>query len=302
MVHLRISPTKTFYTHLSYTETLSRPQLDQMNPTSYTNSGFAPFQYIARSPYLEVEKWKNYDAQLTYHGSKIALLSVTGFYKTVNNQIWERSYTRIKGDPIIEPFPDAALVNVRRTENHTNEITLKGAEFELQTSFGYLDNWFKYFTVNLNYTYTESSTVYPISNLKQISIPDPNGGRPQVSTVRIDSTVAGPMTNQPKHIANASLGFNKKGLNVWASFQYNGGIITEVNNQFTDLYKRKLEFYRFDLQVSQKLYGVFKGFQIIGNFANLNDIIETSSYVNDPRALSRENYGWTMDLGIRYTL
>tara|TARA_R110001592_G_scaffold363111_1_gene680556 strand:+ start:37574 stop:40549 length:2976 start_codon:yes stop_codon:yes gene_type:complete len=301
MIHLRISPKKWFYTHLAYTETLSRPLFSQISPSSWTNTGFAPFAYTSQSPNLEVEQWKNFDGQLTFHDRKLGLLSISGFYKTVNNQIWNRSYTRIQGDPLIEPFPDASQVNVSRPENHPNEITLKGFELDLQASFGYLSNFLKYFTVSANYTYTESKTFFPISRIEDIVVEDPNGGRPTVETIRTDDLISGPMPLQPKHIMNTSLGFNRKGLNAWLSFQFNGGILESIHPQFTELDILKDEFYRWDLQISQKLFGKFKGFQIIGNFANLNDIIETKSFRGEQRLLSAENYGWTADLGFRYT-
>ena len=301
MVHLRISPSTTFYTHLAYTQTLSRPQLDQINPNSWFNTGFPPFTYISNEPDLKVEEWENYDVQFAYHTRKLSLLSVSGFYKKVNNQIWTRSFQRIKGDPLIDPFPDSAVVNVSRPENHPNEIILKGFEVDLQTSFGYLSNFLKYFTTSLNYTYTDSKTFFPISRLETTITPNPNGGRPIVKIVRIDSLVSGPMLFQPKHIVNASLGFNKKGLNVWLSYQFSGGVFESIHPQFNTLDLQKNEFSRWDLQVSQKLFGPFKGFQIIGNFANLNDSVELKKYRGDPRPLYMEKYGWTMDLGMRYS-
>lgn len=301
MVHLRISPKKWFYTHLAYTETLSRPLFDQISPSSWTNTGFPPFAFTSQSPNLEVEQWKNFDVQLTFHDRKLGLLSISGFYKKVNNQIWNRTFTRIQGDPLIDPFPDASQVNVSRPENHPNEIKLKGFEVDLQASFGYLSNILKYFTVSANYTYTESKTFFPISKIEDIVVEDPNGGRPSVETIRIDSLISGPMLLQPKHIINTSIGFNRNGLNAWLSFQFNGGILESTHPQFKELDVLKKEFYRWDLQVSQKLFGKFNGFQIIGNFANLNDIIETKSFRGEQRPLSLENYGWTADLGLRYS-
>ena len=109
------------------------------------------------------------------------------------------------------------------------------------------------------------------------------------------------MLFQPKHIVNASLGFNKKGLNVWLSYQFSGGVFESIHPQFNTLDLQKNEFSRWDLQVSQKLFGPFKGFQIIGNFANLNDSVELKKYRGDPRPLYMEKYGWTMDLGMRYS-
>jgi hypothetical protein len=245
---------------------------------------------------LKAERWENYDLQFTVHGEKIGLLSVGGFYKSVEDKIWQRSYKRIKGDPVIEPFPDASLVNVSKPENHKYPIYVKGIEFESQTSFWYLPKPFSYFTLTANYTYTESETQYPLSKI--VNVIPPQGGRP-VPT-RIDSTATGPMLFQPKHIINTSLGFNRNGLNVWFSFQYNGEIFTGKNYQLEELDPLKEKFYRYDLQVTQKLRGKLKGFEIVGNFANLSDFMEVSRLRGDPRPTYLENYGWTADLGIRY--
>jgi len=296
MAHLRVTPFKSFYTHFAYTQTLSRPDFNSISPNTWVNTGFAPFSYITNDPLLKAEKWENYDLQFTVHGEKIGLLSVGGFYKSVDDKIWQRSYKRIKGDPVIEPFPDAALVNVSKPENHKYPIYVKGIEFETQTSFWYLPKPFSYFTLTANYTYTESETQYPLSKI--LNVIPPQGGRP-VPT-RIDSTATGPMLFQPKHIVNTSLGFNRNGLNVWFSFQYNGEIFAGKNYQLEELDPLKEKFYRYDLQVSQKLKGKLKGFEILGNFANLSDFMEVSRLRGDTRPTYLENYGWTADLGIRY--
>ncbi len=296
MVHLRVTPLKSFYAHLAYTQTLSRPHFNDISPNTWINTGFQPFAYSTQNPALKAEQWENYDAQLTLHGDKVGLISVTGFYKTVQDKIWTRNFKRIKGDPIIEPFPDASVVDVTRPENHQEKIYVKGVEFEVQTSFWYLPKPFSFFTATANYTFTQSETKYPLSWIKNI-IP-PQGGRP-VPT-RIDSIATGPMLFQPKHIINASLGFNREGLNVWLSFQYNGEIFTGKNYQLEELDPLKEKFYRWDIQVSQKLKGKLKGFEIVGNFANLTDFMEKSRLRGDERPTYLENYGWTAELGVRY--
>ena len=296
MLHLRIKPIKGFYTHLAYTQSISRPDFNSISPNIFINTGFAPFTYTSTNPALKAESWENYDAQLTWHGNKIGLISLSGFYKTVEDKIWYRSYKRLKGDPIIEPFPDASLVNVSTWENHQYPIYVRGLEFEVQTSFWYLPKPFNYFTAYANYTYTESETQYPQSNV--VNIVPPGGGRP-VAT-RIDTTVTGPMLYQPKHIANASLGFNRKGLNIWLSFQYNGLIYTSKNFQLDELDALKENFYRVDLQITQKLTKKLKGLELMANFANLSDYTEVSRLRGDPRPTYLENYGWTLDLGARY--
>ena len=263
----------------------------------YINPGKVPFTHVSQNPDLKAERWTNYDAQVTWHGSKIGLLSVSGFYKNVEDKIWRRNYKRIAGDPIVYPFGERDVVDVTIWENHRYDIFLQGIEFEWQTSFWYLPRPLSYFTLNLNYTYTHSETQYPITTLKQV-VP-PEGGRPV--TVRIDSTTTGPMLFQPKHIANVSLGFNYKGLNTWLSFQYNGEIFTQKNYYLEQLDRLKEHFYRVDLQLTYDIPLKIPGhLQVIGNFANLSNFTEVSRLRGDPRYTLQEAYGWTVDLGARY--
>ena len=296
MMHLRIKPTDWFYSHIAYTQTLNRPDYNAISPNTWIYTGFPPFQFISSRPNIRAEHWTNYDVQFTFHGPKIGLFSVSGFYKTVQDKIWNRSYTRLKGDQIIDPFPDAALVKVTQPENHQYPIYLKGVEVELQTSFWYLPKPFSYFTFSTNYTYTDSQTQNPYSYIKNI-IPA-GGGRP-VAT-RVDSTTTSVMLFQPKHILNVSLGYNRKGLNVWLSYQYNGLIYTSQDQRLKERDALKEFYNRWDLQISQKLKGKLKGLEILANIANLSNFTETARLQGDPRPTYMEKYGWTADLGIRY--
>jgi TonB-dependent receptor len=298
MIHLRIKPTKSFFVHFAYTQTLSRPDFNAISPNYYVNTGWVPFSYQGGNPQLKAELWSNYDVQLAYHDNKVGLLSVTGFHKEVKDKIWNRSYKRIKGDPILPPFADNSQVNVTVWENHPYVAYVTGAEFEWQTSFSYLPKPFSFLTFSANYTYTKSETTYPFT--KTYNKVPAGGGRPVLT--RLDSTVKGPMLYQPKHIANISLGFNKKGFNAWLSFQYNGEIYTYKNyNGAPRLDNIKNYFYRYDLQVTQKFaIKKVKGFEVLANIANLTNFTESQNTTGDPRPTYAESYGWTADLGIRY--
>jgi TonB-dependent receptor len=298
LIHLRITPSKTFYLHFSFTETLSRPDFNTISPSTFVNTGWPPFSYTSTNPELRPELWTNYDAQVTFHGDKIGLLSLTGFYKTVEDKIWQRSYTRIKGDKMLPPFPDNANVNVTVWENHPYKAYVEGIEIEWQSSFYYLPKPFSFFTLYANYTYTHSMTSYPYS--KMITVVPEGGGRPV--SARIDSTTSSPMLYQPKNIANVSLGFNFKGFNAWLSFQYNGLIYTEKNYRGAPrLDGQKDYFYRWDLQLTQKFkIAKIPGFEVIANIANISDFTESQRLRGDPRYTYQENYGMTVDLGVRY--
>ena len=297
MVHMRIKPTNFMYFHLAYTQSISRPDFNAISPNTYINPGKVPFTHTAQNPELRAELWTNYDAQVTFHSNKVGLLSVSGFYKTVEDKIWRRNYKRIRGDEVIYPFGPNDVVNVTIWENHPYDIALQGVEFEWQTSFWYLPRPLSYFTLNVNYTYTHSETKYPNTRLEQV-VP-PEGGRPV--TVRIDTVITGPMLYQPKHIANVSLGFDYKGFNTWLSFQYNGQIFTYKNFKVDELDKLKEHFYRVDLQMTYDIPLKIPGqLQVIGNFANLSNFTEVARLRGDPRYTYQEAYGWTVDLGVRY--
>jgi hypothetical protein len=110
------------------------------------------------------------------------------------------------------------------------------------------------------------------------------------------------MYNQPNHIANVSLGFNKDGFNAWLSFQYNGGIYTGKDLRATPrLDTQKDYFYRWDLQLTQK-FAIKKlaGFEVLLNIANISNFTETQHLAGDIRPTYQEQYGWTTDLGLRF--
>ena len=299
MVHLRYKPTKFFYTHFSWTNALSRPQFNAMSPNTFVNTGWPPISYSAGNPDLRPEQWSSFDAQFALHGLNIGLFAITLFSKRADDKIWNRSFRRIAGDDIIEPFGPSDQVIVSVWENHPFDIELNGVEVEFQHSFHYLNGIFQNFTIYTNYTYTSSNTFYPYSSLKDIVNPDT--GRPV--RIRIDSTVQDVMLQQPKHILNFSLGYNKGGLNVWSSFQYNGGIlISKDYNGVPGNDRLKDNFYRLDLQITQKIkIGNFQGVDLIFNCSNINDFQETQRLRGHNESTFIEKYGWTIDLGIRAT-
>lgn len=301
MMHLRIKPIPSFFAHFAYTQSLSRPDFHAISPNQFITN-FSPFNYSAQNPDLKAEHWESFDANFTLHGNKTGLISMSIFRKNVQNKIWHRGFKRLQGDPVYgaDHFSENDQVDVFIWENHPYNIELRGLEFEVQTSFWYLPTPFNYFTLSANYTYTDSRTHYPLSWVETQTVYPPGGGRPEVSVERIDSTVVAPMLFQPRHIMNASIGFNRQGLNIWLSFQYNGDILTGKDYKNEAMDSMKEHFYRMDLQISQKLSGRFKNFELVGNFANLSNFSERSRLRGEAHHTYLENYGYTIDLGLRY--
>ena len=296
MAHLQLNPTEWMKVHLAYTQALSRPDFGALMPNTFYGHTFPPYSYVTGNPDLKPELWTNYDIQLMFYNNEIGLLSIDGFYKQVKDKIWSREYIRIPGDPIIPGFTNNDQVQVTAWLNHQDPGNVKGIEFEWQTSFWYLPSPFKYFSLNLNYTILKSEQQYPTTRVWTTVLLD-SIGRPHPKINRVDSAKTDQMLNQPNSIANISLGFNYEGLNAWLSFQFNGKTLTGWTSQ-QELIPFRSSFYRWDLQLSQKL--PVDGMEVLFNVANISNYQQVSTMNGDPRPTYIESYGWTSDLGFRY--
>jgi TonB-dependent receptor len=298
MVHLKIKPIKWATLQFSYTQTIHRPDYNSIIPFEYLENGLKPFSYTYGNPDLKPELWTNYDVMLSIFNNKIGLLSLNGFYKTVQDKIWYRSWMRVTSDPVVSTFASNDEVLVGSWYNNEYNSTVKGFEIEWQTDFRFLPRPFNLFSLTANYSILKNETTYPFSEVNIVQTGTTSGGRPIFEKVRSDSTFTGMMINQPKSLANVSLGFSYKKFDIYVSFQYIGAILTNraVQEEF-DNYKNA--FYRWGLQ--GKLGLPIKGMELLFNVANLNNIQEKQYNLGDSRPTYVESYGWTADLGFRYS-
>ncbi|MDR3625810.1 MAG: TonB-dependent receptor, partial [Ignavibacteriaceae bacterium] len=278
MVNLKIKPADWTHLMLSYTKTLSRPDYSSIVPNTFVHNTTLPYLYQAGNPDLKPEQWTSYDLQLAIYTNEIGLFSLNGFYKEAMDKIWSRSYTRIKGDPVIPGFTDNDQVTVIQTVNNKYKTYLKGIEIEWQTNFWYLPNPLNYFTLNLNYTLISTETKYPTTRTFMTYVNNAQG-RPVPTINRVDSIETDKMLNQPNSIANISLGFNYKGLNAWLSYQFNGATLTNWSTQ-PELVGIQNSFQMWDLQIAQEL--PVPGLSLMFNVANINNEVQNSRLIGDP--------------------
>jgi len=300
MVHLKYDPADWWHVKASYTQTLHRPNFNAITPFQYVNNLGSVTRpvYNYGKPHLKPELWNSYDLQLAFYGNRIGMFGINAFYKTVKNLIWNRSWVRVPGDPLLlHWWDDDQTVDVTTWINRDYNVYVRGGEIEWQTSFWYLPNPLNLFTFNVNYTYTHNKTEYPYSKLTQVPYDTTDRGRVLHKTVRIDSTFEGAMIDQPKQIANVSLGFNYRGFTAWLSYRYMGERLTGKNVQ-DELDSFSSPYQNWDLQLRQQL--PIEGLQLLFNLTNINDVLEKSDHRYDSRPTSLANYGWTSNLGIRY--
>jgi TonB-dependent receptor len=301
MVHVRYEPTRWLKIRLAFTETLTRPDYIQYAPITTMNLYRS---YIrAANGLLKPARSINYDAAVSVYESKVGLVSVAGFYKSIDDLILWVDYNL---HPDVGPLegmniPETWIASTPLTStiiNNPFEATYKGVEIEWQTNFWYLPSFLKGLVLNANYTYLQSETEY--QGYYIVDSDSLKRRRPPVyyKELRTDSTRIGRMPNQPSHVANVTLGYDFRGFSVRFSTLYQTDTSTWINatNPLFDTFSG--DYLRFDLAVRQKLPG---GFEVFANFNNLSSRPDRNfrgAVGSNPSYT--EYYGFTMDLGARF--
>ncbi len=302
MGQIRYSPTRWMDIRYAYTQTLARPDYHQISPKFTITQGN---QIFTGNPDLKPARAYNHDFNITFHGNKLGLLSLGAFYKTIDGFVFtspyqldaaERAgvdslarYTIVRnGNNVVVPQSNATVF---RPLNNPNEATVKGIEFEFQTSFWYLPKPLSNVVFGLNYTYIQSETIYPFFD----AVPIPGTRPPQVAFT--DSSRTGRLVDQPNDVMNTYLGYDFKGFSARLSFLFQGNAVNYVDgrNPESDGFTR--DYFRIDFSARQKL--AFANSEVFLDIQNLNNVNTESAQRTMGGYNSIQNYGLTANLGIR---
>ncbi|MBK7106504.1 MAG: TonB-dependent receptor [Ignavibacteriae bacterium] len=307
MLQLKYSPLKWMDLRFAYTHTLSRPDYHALSPKFSITQGN---QIYTGNPELKPATSMNQDLNITFHSNEIGLFSIGGFYKKIENFVYNASYrldlaeeagidalSRYQiyrdGDPVVTPILTAGKsdATVFRPLNNPYDATVKGLELDFQHNFWYLPSPFNNFVIGLNYANISSETTYPWYDVEVKII-----GRERI-TVFIDSASTGRLIDQPKHIFNAYLGYDYLGFSSRLSFLFqdnsargNGGRNPELDSYTT-------EYFRIDFAARQKL--PIWNSELFLDVSNLNGSNTSWIQRSIEGYLGIQNYGLTANLGIR---
>ena len=93
MAQLKYKPVKWLHGLFSYTETLKRPGVGQLEP--WVQQDKINLTYKSGNPNLQPEHWTSIDFGVAAHSSKIGLFSVNLFYKKVEDKIAGTNWTKM---------------------------------------------------------------------------------------------------------------------------------------------------------------------------------------------------------------
>lgn len=307
MGQIKYSPFDWMDVRYAYTQTLARPDYQSISPKFTITQGN---QIYTGNPDLKPAKAFNHDVNITFYSNKLGLLTIGGFYKTIENFVYNASYQLDAADLagidtlshyqivrggalVVTPVLTNGRSNatVFRPLNNPYEATVKGLEIDFQHNLGYAPGFLKNVVLGINYARIKSETRFPFFKTKVI----PGTRPPQFALV--DSSSAGRLLDQPNHILNAYVGYDYKGFSSRLSFIFqdnssrgNGGEFPE-NDSFTK------EYFRTDFSARQKL--PYYKTELFLDVTNLND--RNTSWIQRATQGFRgiENYGLTANLGLR---
>jgi|WetSurMetagenome_2_1015567.scaffolds.fasta_scaffold23256_2 TonB-dependent receptor len=307
MAQMKYSPLNWLDIRYAYTQTLARPDYQQLSPKfTITQSN----QIFTGNPELKPARAFNHDVNITVHNNELGLFTIGGFYKTLKDFVYSASYRLDaaegagidalyryqivrNGQYVVSPVltNGKSDATVFRPLNNPFDATVKGVELDFQHNFWYLPEPFNHIVFGINYTRIYSDTRYPWYDVKVKVV-----GRDRIA-VLIDSSSTGRLIDQPNHVLNSYIGYDYEGFSCRLSVLYQSNAATGNGGRYSENDSYTKDYFRTDFSARQKLpwYNI-EAFLDVSNLNNANTRgIERaiSGFTNI------QNYGLTANLGLR---
>lgn len=233
-LQLRYKFTDAIDLRLAYTQSLARPNYNQLMPSIFVSRDGRFGQ--AGNPNLKPTVSENYDAYFSVYSNKVGLFTVGGFYKDIEDVILSNPILRrnLPDDAYWPGEEVGSSNNVRDTDevtiwmNNPEPAKVYGTEIEWQSNFWYLPRPFDSMVLNVNYTRTWSEMDYQqIRNI--LDGLDPVTFEPIVTEV--DTFRTARLLQQGNHTINVALGADYKGFSGRISYRMQGNVITSVGQR-----------------------------------------------------------------------
>lgn len=304
MGQIKYTPFDWMDIRYAYTQTLARPDYQAISPKFTITQGNPGFIYTG-NPELKPAKAYSHDLNFTFHSNELGLLTIGGFYKTIENFVYTATYqldaaqkvgidsisryTIIRnGANVVIPNANATVI---RPLNNPNDATLKGFELDFQHSFWYLPEPFNNIIFGINYARIYSELNYPFFLTKPIP-----GTRPPQSTL-VDSSSSGRLIDQPNHVLNSYIGYDYKGFSTRLSFVYQDNKATATGGRYPENDAYTTNYFRVDL--SARLILPVLNSELFLDVGNLNNANTSGIQKSTGGFRNIQNYGLTGNLGIR---
>lgn len=278
---LKYNATDDLKLRASYTQTLARPKYSALIPC--VNYNVAEEEAYIGNADLDPTTSHNFDLSGEYYFKSIGLVSLGVFYKNVKDVILDETW-KATSDPnipsgLLNEDGEPVKYEISRPIN-AYDADLFGVEVAYQRDFGFIAPALKAVGFYGTYTYTHSST---------------KNHKFEHRVLEEGEEVK--MTGSPEHTANASLYFEKKGLNVRLSYNYASSFIDEMGTTAAlDRYYDKVNY--MDLNASYTWGKNFKTTVYAEATNLLNQPLRYYQGVKD-RTMQAEYYGVRVNAGVK---
>ncbi len=295
-LHIKFKPLETFDLRASFTKTLARPDFSYITPRTRIDK--EDNRIFAGNPNLKHATSFNYDLIASYYHNRIGLITVAGFYKSIDNIFYPKREIIVTDERTEElGYTDPVYRTGYELRWFTNskEATVYGFEVDLQTQLRFMPGPLKGLVLNANYSRFYSETFFPQYDYEvNFEFID---GKYVLNTHYEEFFRKSKMPGQADQIANIALGYDIGGFSSRVSIFYQGASLFAVGgiaeqDQYTD------DYWRWDASFKQKFNDHVSVFL---NLVNLTSTKEVSFYgANDYETLI-EKFGMTADFGIQYS-
>ena len=264
----------------SVTKTISRPKYSALIANKTFN--ISDEEATIGDPNTKPAKAVNVDLSLDHYFKSVGLVSLGLFYKDIKNVNVEWSSNKYLGSDLGLTGENAEKqFKVEQNINAYNARVL-GVEVAYQRDFGFISPALKCLGFYGNYTYTHSTT----RNFNErLGIKDGD-----------DVKVAG----SPEHTANASMFFEKSGINLRLSYNFASAFIDQMStSRALDRYYDKVGY--LDLNASYT-WGKKTKFTVYANANNLLNQPLRYYQGEKNRTMQVEYYGVRLNAGVKINL
>ena len=288
-VSLRYKPLPWLDARLSYTNTLTYPDFNDITPLIEIGVNSVTWNNYLLKP----ARSQNFDLSISAYANEIGLLTVAPFLKRISDLIFTSNV--FITDPSLYPgLPPYTNTYALGTQvNNPNRVDLWGVETDWQTHFWYLPDPLSGLVLNVNYTHIFSGAKYPFVITKTV------GSFPFYKTVHVDTTYTDRLIDQPSNIVNLSVGYDYKAFSVVVSMVTWADVFTGTS--FWPAFRaHKATYTRWDLTAKQGL--PWHGLELYLNLQNLNSEPDINVIQGNGYPSSENSYGLRADFGLRWKL
>lgn len=331
-LQLTLRPTDFLNVRLAAYKAIARPDYNLRLPQFFDQSQSGNQQLLTsgNQNLKDMVAW-NYEVNTQVFGGSVGLISVSAFYKRIDNfihitdkltldrthydslcQVYNLSFSNPVISNLIHTF-NSMLTVIPYNDNQPSYVW--GLEFEHQMNFNFLPGYLRNITLSYNISLTRSLTHILLGKTITTVTRDSSynalthkwtysNTQHFTQTFEQDDRDS---EGQPKLYGNAALGYDIGGFSARVSFFYQDKYVKQYSatGQSDDVVD---PFFKMDLTLKQQ---ITKTLTIILNMNNLTNRSETESQENTvtinnistwKNPLTAELYGRTIDLGLRVSI